>query len=438
MTLDVHVRRAIPGDVALIEVGNAHRRRIDASIVELLDSSPMRITPRCGHFPAHSHPGCGGCVFQSLDYRHQLAVKERRLKQLMTRAKIDPGLVDLVTPTSDDGWFYRNKMELSFSGSGESLACGLHPAGWRYEAIDQRECFLMSEFEARLPRRVRDWAAVNDFAAYDGRTEQGWLRTLHVREGKNTGERLVELVTAHDDGSTARAEAARRTATVGEIFGEDEITSLFWTEHRAVRGEKTRIIEHRLAGRPTLREELVVAGHTLAFEIHPRAFFQTNTRGAEILYEMVVEGAALSGDEVAIDLYCGTGTIALCVAPFVSEVLGIELVEDAVENARQNAALNGIQNVRFVAGDAGKVLAELRPQADVVIVDPPRKGLLRSAFDELRHVGARRLVYVSCNPEALVRDLGLLVRDGWKIERIRPIDMFPQTAHIESVVTLSR
>ena len=441
MSFTVHVRRGVPGDEAEVQVGAAHRRRVDTAITDLRVPSPMRITPRCQHFPANEHPGCGGCSFQSIDFRHQLAVKERRLKRLMSRVKIDPGLVEVVTATSDNGWFYRNKMEFSFAGNGDELACGMHPGGWRYEVIDQRECFLMSEFVATLPRLVRDWCAARGLDAYRGISEEGWLRTLTVREGKRTGERMVELMTAHDDGSAERGRAAEATARFGDFvqseFG-DEVTSVYWTEQRTVRGERTTTTEHLLGGRATLREELHIGARRLSFEIHPRAFFQTNTLGAEILYGMVIEGAALQGDEVALDLYCGTGTIALCLAPFVKQVVGIELQPDAVDNARENAAANDLHNTAFHAGDVGAVLAEQQLSADVIVVDPPRKGLLRSAFEQLRTIDAGRMVYVSCNPEALAGDLVELGRDGWAIQRIRPVDMFPQTAHVEAVVELTR
>ncbi len=435
MRLVFHVRRAVPGDLVLVEVGTSRRRRIDAAVIEVLRPSPMRIAPRCRHFVSDEHPGCGGCTSQHLSLRHQLATKERHLKRLFAGAKLDPGLVEVVTPTSDDGWYYRNKMEFSFTQE-ERLHLGMHPAGYRYESVDQRECFLMSPFVSEFVPRVRDWAEANELEAFDGRKGSGFLRSLIVREGKNTGERLVELVTAHDDGTE------RRAAMVGAIDSFAAVcegaTSVYWTEQRAVRGEPTRFIEHLLQGSPTLAERLHVAGRDLHFDIHPRAFFQTNTRGAEVLYELVVEAAGLSGAERVLDLFCGTGTIGLCLAGSAASVLGIELIDDAVANARGNAGRNGIDNAEFVAGDVGAVLEELRPEADVVIVDPPRRGLSKVAFEALSEIGADRVVYVSCNPEALVKDLRRLGEAGWAIGRVRPVDMFPQTAHIETVVTLSR
>ncbi len=435
MRFEVHVRRAVPGDLIDVQISGARRRRIDGWILELIEPSPTRIAPQCVHFPSDGErPGCGGCSLQLLSLDSQRALKLDRLRSLFTAQDLDPALVEPLRGVGD-GWHYRNKMEFSFAGRPGELGLGMHPGGFKYEVIDQRECLIMSEWVSEAIPRIAEWARALGIPAYRG--EAGFWRTVVVREGKNTGERMVELVTSHLDPDGTTAEAVAQSWSAWMTANVPDVSSLYWTQIRAVRGERTRRIEHHLGGRETLREELTVGGRSLVFEIAPSAFFQTNTAGAELLYSIVAEHAAPSGSEVVLDLYSGTGTIGLCLAEGAKAVLGIELVEASVANARQNAALNNISNVEFVAGDVGQVLADRSPSADVVVLDPPRAGLLPAAHDELARIDASRLVYVSCNPEALARDLSAL-QPTWSIERVRPVDMFPQTAHVETVVSLRR
>lgn len=449
-TYTVRVRKAVPGDVLVAEVEKYRKGIIHARIVSFKTRSPMRIEPRCQHFGQRGEPdkGCGGCTLQSLDQRHQLAVKERIVKRLFADNGLDPGLVEPVRGM-DDPWFYRNKMEFSFGTNTEKeFALGMHPSGYRYDVIRQEECFLMSQFVADFVRDIRAWAEEAGIPPED--RDAGWLKTLTVREGKNTGERLVELTTNHaedvemPDGPVAADDVARRfcaaAVRIAEEMGEP-LSSFYWTQHRAVRGERTRFIEHHLFGAELLHEELRLPGdHRLRFAIHPRAFFQPNTRGAELIYADVIEQSGVMDGraERVLDLYCGTGTIGLAMAPWASEVVGVELQPDAVDNARKNAADNGIENVEFVCGDVGEILERDGLQGDVVIVDPPRAGLLPLAHEQLEKVDASRMVYVSCNPKALARDLALLMEKGWSVDRVQPVDQFPQTYHLETIATLTR
>lgn len=448
-TYAVHVRTAVPGDVLQVEVEKCRKGRIDARIVDVLTASPMRIEPRCRHFGRRDTPdrGCGGCTLQALDQRHQLAIKEKQIKRLFATAGLDPGLVQPVRGM-DDPWFYRNKMEFSFgdNGAGE-FGLGMHPSGYRYDVIRQEECFLMSQFVADFVPKMRAWA--EDGGIPVEHRDTGWLKTLTVREGKRTGERLVELTTNHSetvviDGEEHPADEvaqgyAEAAVAAAEELGEP-LTSVYWTQHRAVRGERTTLIEHYLRGAPVLHEELRLPGdHQLRFEIHPRAFFQPNTVGAEMIYSDVIEqSGVMEGGATVLDLYCGTGTIGLAMSPWAERVVGVELQPDAVDNAKKNAVDNGVDNVEFICGDVGEILERDGLQGDVVVVDPPRAGLLPFAHEQLKKVEAGRMVYVSCNPKALARDLVLLVEAGWSIERVQPIDQFPQTYHIETIVTLTR
>lgn len=435
MRFDVHVRRTVPGDLVEVQLSSARRRRLDGWALRVVEPSSIRTSPRCTHFAGDGvRPGCGGCSLQLLEVPTQRRLKRERLQRLFSGRGLDPGLVEEVQGAGD-GWFYRNKMEFSFAGREGELGLGMHPGGFKYEVIEHTECLLMSRFVSDLVPKIAAWARQLQVPAYRG--TQGFWRGVVVREGKNTSERMIELVTSHlePDSISGREVAERFASWIHDTFGS-QVTSVYWTQVRAVRGERTQRIEHHLRGRTTLREQLEVGAATLAFEVAPSAFFQTNTAGAELLYSIVAEHAAPTGVESVLDLYSGTGTIGLCLAPTAAHVLGIELVEAAVDNARDNAALNGIANVEFLAGDVGEVLAERAPQADVVVVDPPRAGLLPGAQAQLERIDAARLVYVSCNPDALVRDLEALSA-RWDIDRVRPVDMFPQTAHVETVVSLT-
>ncbi|MGM0557044.1 MAG: 23S rRNA (uracil(1939)-C(5))-methyltransferase RlmD [Myxococcota bacterium] len=453
-----YIRKAVPGDRVRVLVETRRKRRIICRIDEILEPSGMRAEPRCKHFGRRELPGegCGGCTLQNLSYRHQLASKESTVKRLIKDAGLDPGWVTPVIG-QDEPWYYRNKMEFSFGDTvNREFALGMYPKGYRYEVLNLDECYLQSEFAAKFLQSIRAWAVKNGISPYINNKNDGFLRTLTIREGKRTGERLVELMTTHAeetffDGSFVPAEDIARSFrdvaldTAAEIGGG--LTSVYWTQQRAVRGEPTRFIEHHLHGEPLLREQMHLPGDTvLDFDIHPRAFFQPNTLQAEVLYGEVLEKTGLleeSARHTVLDLYCGTGTIGMCMAPYADRVVGIELQPDAVENARQNAITNGIDNIEFFVGDVGDVLETedfkaAAGEVDLVVVDPPRAGLLPGAREHLADIDASRLVYVSCNPTALARDLRDLIEAGWRVESIQPVDMFPHTYHIENVALLQK
>ncbi len=438
----VALRGAIPGDRVAAAVSRVKKRRIDARLERIIEPSAGRIDARCRHFEL-----CGGCTLQSLTYAGQLAAKVDMVKAMLARWDVDASLMR--EPIGlDSPWFYRNKMEFSFGVDAEQrTGLGLHPPGYKYEIFDLAECLLESEEAAALVRAAAQWARDAELAPFVSMRHGGFLRTLTVREGKRTGDRMVELTTTGDaetqmHGRTVEAKAVADAFLECMRASGVPLTSIYWTQHRAVKGERTTVTEHHLHGESVLHEELCLKGREpMRFEIHPRAFFQPNSRGAELLYHQVGIAAGLvdaPGGRL-LDLYCGTGTIGLALSPWAKSVMGIELQPDAVENARRNAALNGIENVVFHAGDVAAVLRDLGDvQADVVIVDPPRSGLMGAAREHIDQVGAARLVYVSCNPEALARDLVGLTEAKWVLESIQPVDMFPQTAHIENVVVLTR
>lgn len=453
-TYRVTVPTTVPGDLVTVRIGKPRRRKVDGRLVALLEPAPERVAPACAHFGPYDGQGrgCGGCALQSLPYPAQLAHKARRVTGLLASADVPPDKVAEVHAATSP-WDYRNKMEFSFGDNpAREPTVGLHPAGKRHEVLDLTDCRLQSPETMALLAIARERLRARGLRHHDQRRDTGWLRSFTVREGKRTGERLVELLTnAHPtvdtvDGPRPAADEARDFA--GAVWEGAQaqglgLVSLWWSRHDAQRGRRTQVHSDVLHGRETLREELHVADDVrLRFDIHPRAFFQPNTLQAETLYRLVL--AAL-GDAAAsahvLDLYCGTGTIALCVAHRVARVTGVELSPEAVANAEANAALNGVTNARFVCGDVGAVLEQealcTPGAADAVIVDPPRAGLMPAAVTHLCTLRAPRLIYVSCNPASLARDLVPLQAAGYTLERAWPVDHFPQTGHVETVALLT-
>ena len=450
------VRRALPGERVRVRIEGQRRAGLVADVIALLEPAPQRIAPRCPHFGAPGDPGlpCGGCSLQSWPYAEQLAFKRSRVQELLAPAGVGAAQVAPVRGQPEP-WYYRNKMEYSFRrDSAGTLALGLHPPGHAGVVLPLTRCELLSPCASALLPRLTAWAEEQALPAYEPQRDLGFLRALTLREGKHSGERMVVLLTS-DDPEVRTAAGVQPAAALAADFARylrraaDELggalTSVYWTQQVAISGQPTRFVDQLLYGDPVLHEELrLPGGAPLRFEIHPRAFFQPNTLQAEVLYAEVLRSALAQRDEHvtrAVDLYCGTGTIALCLARHCQQVVGIELVPEAVANARRNALFNGLDNVRFHAGDALQVAArELAhgPPPELVVVDPPRSGLGPVAAEAVHRLGAQRVVYVSCSPEALARDLRALAYYGFRVEQVQPVDLFPQTAHVECVATLVR
>lgn len=456
----VSVRKALPGDRVRVCIEEVRRRHIQARIEELLTPSSSRIEQApCPHFGLREQEGkgCGGCTLQSTSYANQLTLKLEMIQRLMRHNNLPEQLVSPPLGMSNP-WFYRNKMEFSFGDYRErgQLTLGLHPSGYKHDVLDIDRCSMLSEQAMIFVQAARAWARQHQVPSFHFRRNQGFLRTLTIREGKRTGERIINVTSAavelvSFDGQEipsaqvvqSLADALVATAQTHELA----LNGISWTQHNARRGQRTTIDDTLLYGQLELREELhLPQGKRLRFDIHPRAFFQPNTFQAEQIYSHVLgfagllDQAAGESDAHILDLYCGTGTIGLCMAPYAGRVTGIELNPDAVANAQANAAKNGIENVEFIAGDVGQVLASGQVNLEsisLVVVDPPRAGLMAQALEQLKLLNAPRLVYVSCNPDSLVRDLSALKSHGYKVNAIQPIDMFPHTHHIEQVVSLS-
>jgi len=421
----VFVRSGLPGDTVRARVTKVQLRHAEAIATEVIVAGPQRVAAPCAHYPA-----CGGCRFQDLAYDAQLAAKEQWVADSLQRLAglTDPPLEPIIGAASQFG--YRNKMEYSFTANNEQPTLGLHRAGRWDEVLEIEKCWLTSDLGNAIRNRMREWAREEKLVAYDQATQEGYLRHLVVREGRNTGQALVQLV-------TARGERFDRERLIEVLTEFPEVKSIHWTVNRGV-AEVTNLPTELLWGEDAIEEE--IGG--LRFRVRPNAFLQTNTEMAERLYAIARDLAALEGGETVYDLYCGIGTIGLSMASSALTVWGIEISEESVACAIENQELNGVGNTAFFAGNVGEVLRELRDRAgdpDVVVVDPPRAGLAGKALKRLGEIGAPRVVYVSCNPTTLASDVKVLREQfGYELLRVHPVDMFPHTPHVESVALLER
>jgi 23S rRNA (uracil1939-C5)-methyltransferase len=422
----VFVRRGLPGDTVRARVTKVKRNHAEAVATEVVAPGPNRVDAPCAHFPA-----CGGCRFQDLAYEAQLEQKQAQVADALRRLGgiAEPPLEEIV-PCEPEIFHYRNKLEYSFTSTPEGPALGFHRAGRWDEVLDIRECWLTTEVGNGIRDAVRDWAREEGLEAYSQENGTGYLRHLVVRDGRNTGQALVQLVTAPGD-------KFERGYLVEVLRRFPQVRSIHWAVNDSP-AEVTNLPTELLWGNEAIEES--IGG--LRFRIRPNAFLQTNTAMAERLYALAGDLAGLSGGETVYDLYCGIGTIGLSLAARALTVWGVEVSEEEVACALENAELNGIANAAFFAGNVGQALAELHERAgdpDVVVVDPPRAGLAGKALRRVGELGASRLVYVSCNPTTLASDAKVL-RDeyGYGLERARPVDMFPHTPHVETVSLLTR
>jgi 23S rRNA (uracil1939-C5)-methyltransferase len=413
----VFVRDAVPGDRVRAVVTKRKKAYAEARTVALLEAGPERIEA------VALHPGA---PWQVLPYERQIAIKAEQVDDALRRiGRLSGYELEPLVPALEQ-WRYRNKLEYSFgTGDDGELVCGFHaPGSWeRIEHVE--DCLLASEAGNQARQAALQWCRERGLAAYDRRAQTGLLRNLVVREGRRTGDVQVRLVTSDEPvelGGFAEAVGAgsvvwTRALDVGETTAGGRTEVLHGTE----------AIEEELGG--------------LRLRVSADAFFQTNTEMAERLYAIAAEYAALQGWERVYDLFCGIGTIGLSLAPRAGEVWGLELVEEAIGDAIANARRNEIDNVRFFAGDvrlALRQLVETAGRPDVLVVDPPRAGLSAKVVRRVIEASPSRIVYVSCNPTTLAPNAAQLVEAGYALRRVRPVDMFPQTPHIECVALLER
>jgi 23S rRNA (uracil1939-C5)-methyltransferase len=421
--LVVFVARALPGDRVRVRVTKFKKRYAEARAVELLEPGPGRVTARCAHFGV-----CGGCAWQDLEYGEQLRHKQSQVVDALERlGRLEGFALEPIEPAVSI-WGYRNKFEYSWSQTGAGASLGFHVAGRWDRLMAVETCHIASEPSNRLRRAFETWAREHDLQAYDQRGGRGFLRHLVVREGRRTGQLLAMLVTAEGEvPGVGRLSELLDDGVVGVVHavndGVSEITS----------GLEART----LFGADEFDERVL----DLSLRLSAGAFMQTNTEMCDVLYGLALEYAGLRPDDVAWDLYCGAGAIGLLAAPHVRRVVGVEISPESIDRARDNAKRNNIGNAEFVLGDVAKELRPLLERAErpsVVFVDPPRAGLTPRAVRRLVELAPERIVYVSCNPTTLAPNARQLTDAGFALKRVRPVDMFPHTHHIECVSVFTR
>ncbi|MDE6268038.1 MAG: 23S rRNA (uracil(1939)-C(5))-methyltransferase RlmD [Muribaculaceae bacterium] len=427
-----------PGDVADVKIDRKRSSWSEGHIVELKKTSALRVEPKCEHFGT-----CGGCKWQHLPYDFQIKCKQQQVTDALERiAKIPLPEISPILG-SEQIWEYRNKMEYTFSNkswltfeqlsSGAEFpdrdAAGFHIPGAFDKVLDIKACHLQDDLGNRLRLFVKAWGKENGQTFYDLRAQTGFLRTMMIRIA-STGEVMLVMVVGEENPEAIN----KLMKALKENF--PEITSLNYvvnTKQNDTFGDLDVVNCH---GKPYIEEEM----EGLKFRVGPKSFYQTNSRQAYRLYCVARDFANLKGDELVYDLYTGTGTIANFVARKCRKVIGIEYVPEAIEDAKVNSAVNGIENTEFLAGDMKDVLTDdfiaEKGRPDVMIVDPPRAGMHQDVVDVILNAEPKRIVYVSCNPATQARDLALL-HAKYDVEAVQPVDMFPHTHHVENVVALS-
>ncbi len=435
----IFVSGAVPGDLVDIQLGKNKKDWAEGRAVKIVEPSADRLVPFCRHFGT-----CGGCKWQMLPYEKQLSYKQQEAEQNLRRiGKLDlPEISPIIG--SENTLHYRNKLEFTFSNKrflttlpppGEPLlssaegALGYHAPRIFDKIIDIQECFLMDDINNRIRNTARDFALLHGFSFYDIREHSGWLRNIIVRLC-NTGELMVNICINHE------AEEDR-ILLLNHLLAEiPAITTLLYTINPKWNDSIYDLTPVTYYGKGYVTEKL----EDFQFLISPKSFFQTNTKQAEQLYRVARDFAGLTGKEVVYDLYCGTGSIGIFVSGKAKKVIGVEVIEEAIADAKKNAALNDISHAVFFAGDVIKIcndrFFEEHGRPDVIITDPPRAGMHEKLVLKLLDMEAPRIVYVSCNTATQARDLALL-SEKYKVEKVQPVDMFPHTHHIECVVLLS-
>ncbi len=415
----VFVEDLLKGETARIEIVERKKKYGFGVVVELMTKSPYRLAPKCKHFYE-----CGGCGLMHMDYDVQVAFKKYRLDLMMKKLGQDPNLVDdiicMVNP-----YFYRNKVEIKFAQGEKGIQAGYFKAK-THHVVDLDECYTMSKKSFEVLKLIKSTADELNIKAYNPETKEGILKSCVIRESYKNKE-IVLLFNIETESFKVEQLFANKIASeypmvkgIGIVKTEDE---------SAFSKDEIRV----LYGKPFLTEELL--GNT--FEVGFRSFFQVNTIQTERLYKKAIEYAKFNGQDRVIDAYCGIGSVALSIASDVYKVFGIEIIEPAIIDAKKNAKINNIKNAFFEVGDAEYVIQKWKKyNFDGLIVDPPRKGCSKSFIDTLIDMKIPKIVYISCNPATLQRDLEYLIDGGYRIEGVTPVDMFPQTTHVESCTLL--
>jgi 23S rRNA (uracil1939-C5)-methyltransferase len=429
----VFVDKAVPGDRVRARIVKKKKSYAEARVLELLESSPLRVDPPCRYSGI-----CGGCKWQFLDYDQQLAFKRQHVQEALEHIGLIRDVPVHPTIASDKVFGYRNKMEFSCAdrrwllpeemGDPDveaGMALGLHVPGTFYKVLDIEACLLMPDLGNAILADVRRAIQASPLPVYGLRSHQGYWRFLVLRHSVARDQWMVNIVTCDERRDQVQPLADRLMEKYGDVVSV--VNNITASKAGVAIGER----EIHLAGLPMIVE--TIGDYT--FEISSNSFFQTNSRGAGRLYDVARSYAGLTGSETVADLYCGAGTISIYLAGRAAEVTGMEIVESAVADARRNCRRNGIENCRFVSGDIRATLSGLGRRPDVMVIDPPRAGMHQDVVAKVLDLAPQRIVYVSCNPATMARDIALL-KEAYLIREVQPVDMFPHTFHIESVARL--
>lgn len=438
----IFIEGAVPGDIVDVQLGKSKKDWAEGHVVKIHSYSEKRVVPFCSHFGV-----CGGCQWQMLPYEQQLFYKQKQVVDNLTRiAKVAlPPIQPIIGAGKTE--YYRNKIEYTFGSKtyipsnmfrkmkeeGVSMddlpgGAGFHVRGFFDKVVEIDTCYLQEEPTNQIRKMVAGWALERKLPFYDTRKHQGWLRNMFVRN-TTTGELMINIVFGYEDENN-------RKALLDLVLKQfPQISTLLYTINTKHNDSLYDLSPQVYSGNGYIIERL----EDFEFKISPKSFFQTNTRQAERLYQITRDFAELNGEQVVYDLYCGTGSIGIFVSKLAKKLIGVEVVADAIEDAKENAALNKLQHSNFFAGDVidicNDAFFEEHGKPDVIITDPPRAGMHEKLVKKLLEIAATTIVYVSCNPATQARDLALL-DEKYKVDKIQPVDMFPHTLHIENVVQL--
>ena len=439
----VEVPYTLPQEVVDVEVGRRRRKgALPGRLKNIVTPSPLRVIPRCIHFTS-----CGGCSLQHLLYEEQVMYKQAfvyglfqtasfQTKEQLSASQFHP-IVQSIDP-----WHYRNKMEYTFSQNraGEKFL-GLILAQSRGYVFHLQECHLVDSWFAKTVVAIRKWWQESTLSAYNYNDNSGSLRTLTLRHGITSGDRMVMITVSGNPDYALKQHDLNTLVELMKALFPDLQLSIVLRIQQIAKGSPTQFYEMMLFGPDYVREEVQIGQKKLEFHISPSAFFQPNTRTAEKLYARAIELAEITSDDVVYDLYCGIGVFGMCAAQVAKEVIAIELSREAAYDAKTNSQRLGITNFTIYPGDVAHVLKEKRdilPKADVVIVDPPRSGLTQDAIIEIMTILPKTIVYVSCNPVTQAENVLAFMQFGYSITHVQPVDQFPHTPHVENILICRR
>lgn len=427
----IFVGGTFPGDRVAATIIKIKSNYAEARLEKQIEPSCVKISPRCEHFGI-----CGGCNWQNIPYGKQLEQKQAQVEECLKHiGGFDPAIVKKIIPAAEP-YFYRNKLEFSFGDNAdEAFVLGFHPRGRRHDVFNLNSCFLQAPESALIVKAVFDFFQGRKIPRFRAKDQSGSLKNLILKHSKTEDNFLLNLVIKDEE-----KEIFWSADFLTLVKSFPKVESVYLTKIKSQRGRKTAKKTLRIWGKEALRETLTVGGRKINFRIDPDAFFQPNSRQAEVLYAEVLRAAKNTIENkkipIACDLYCGTGTISIALSSVCEKVFGFEINAAALADAERNAQENGCKNTEFILGDVAETLNNFPLKPDLVVIDPPRAGMTPKTLSTLISLRPEKIVYVSCNPATMARDCRLLAEENFRLEAVQPVDMFPQTYHVEQVAEL--